>query len=286
MNAFHQILMGIKSRVEACRDSFQVSARAGRLSKIGPFSCPVCGARTWKFDPLPEFLYDMWRKYGRDMQLVRAETCNVDAYQCSGCRASDRARLYALYLADWFDLLPRSASGIFLDFAPTDSLKKFIQAKIGANNPLLRYLTADLMMPDVDLRVDIANMPEIQNDSAVFFVCSHVLEHVPDDRRAMRELFRILKPGGKGILMVPIRLGQKEIDEDPSVTDVGERWRRFGQDDHVRAYNRQGFLERVREAGFHVEELGNKHFGRWTFWRHGITQRSVLYVVSRPRNTA
>ncbi len=285
MTRLHHIVSGIRWRIEVVRNTMRISARVGWIAKFGFFLCPVCGARTWKFDPLSKNYGHIWEKYGI-IPRGDGETCNVEAYQCPACRASDRARLYALYLKEWFKCKQWSASGIFLDFAPTDSLKKFIQAKIGANNPLLRYLTADLMMPDVDLRVDIANMPEIQNDSVVFFVCSHVLEHVPDDRRAMRELFRILKPDGKGILMVPIRLGQKEIDEDPSVTDVGERWRRFGQDDHVRAYNRQGFLERVREAGFHVEELGNKYFGWWTFWRHGITQRSVLYVVSRPRNTA
>ncbi len=281
-----RILQGLKWRGEACRDLFFDSARAGRLAQIGPFQCSICGTRTWRFDPLPKHYYQMMRKYGRDTRAVHGETCNVRAYECPACKASDRDRLYALYLKKWFARFPESASGIFLDFAPSKPLQEFIQARIAAANLSLRYMSADLMMVGVDLKIDVSNMPEVPGGSVDFFLCSHVLEHVPNDHKAMRELFRILKPGGKGILMVPINLRAQEIDEDPSVADEGERWRRFGQNDHVREYNREGFLVRVREAGFRVEQLGRRHFGWWTFWRHGITQRSVLYVVSRPRNTA
>ena len=226
----------------------------------------------------------MMRKYGRDTRAVHGETCNVRAYECPACKASDRDRLYALYLKKWFARFPESASGIFLDFAPSKPLQEFIQARIAAANLSLRYMSADLMMVGVDLKIDVSNMPEVPGGSVDFFLCSHVLEHVPNDHKAMRELFRILKPGGKGILMVPINLRAQEIDEDPSVADEGERWRRFGQNDHVREYNREGFLVRVREAGFRVEQLGRRHFGWWTFCKQGITQRSILYVVERLRN--
>ncbi len=114
-----------------------------------------------------------------------------------------------------------------------------------------------------------------------FFICSHVLEHVADDRRALAELYRVLKPGRRGILVVPIVLTITEIDEDPTITDPAERWRRFGQDDHVRLYSKQGFLARVRDAGFVVHQLDRAFFGAETFARHGITQQSVLYVVEK-----
>ncbi len=81
--------------------------------------------------------------------------------------------------------------------------------------------------------------------------------------------------------MVPIVLSLDEIDEDPSVTDVGERWRRFGQDDHVRMYSKKGFLSRMRQAGFNVHQLGREHFGRDTFETYGITDQSVLYIVEK-----
>jgi SAM-dependent methyltransferase len=143
------------------------------------------------------------------------------------------------------------------------------------------YRTADLFMDAADDRVDITDMKVYPDASVDFFICSHVLEHVADDRKALGELRRILKPGGRGILVVPIVLTIDEIDEDPSVTDPAERWRRFGQGDHVRLYSKSGFLARVREAGFDVHQLGREHFGGETFERHGITEQSVLYVVEK-----
>lgn len=83
-------------------------------------------------------------------------------------------------------------------------------------------------------------------------ICSHVLEHVPDDRLAIRELFRVLKPGGTAILQVPISASLERTIEDPSLTDPRERERRFGQDDHVRIYGAD-FPTRIREGGFLFE---------------------------------
>jgi SAM-dependent methyltransferase len=168
-----------------------------------------------------------------------------------------------------------------IDFAPTATLSGFIKELIAESPLKFSYRTADLFLEGVDDRVDITDMPLYHDDSVDFFVCSHMLEHVGDDRKAMRELYRILKPGGQGILVVPIVLTLKEIDEDPSVTDPAERWRRFGQDDHVRLYSKEGFLQRVAEAGFKVSELGQDHFGRETFRRYGIGERSILYIVSK-----
>ena len=225
----------------------------------------------------------MRKKYGRAYPAGSGETCNIAAYECPHCGESDRSRLYALYIKEWISRQDASQNGLFLDFAPSKGLSGLIQQLIREQMPLVEYKTADLMMNGVDFRLDICNMPEIADKSVDFFLCSHILEHVPDDRAALRELKRILKPDGEGILMVPIILGLDKIDEDPTVTDVAERWYRFGQNDHVRAYNREGFLERVRETGFEVLELDKRYFGRFTFWRHRIAQRSVLYVVKHPK---
>ena len=84
-------------------------------------------------------------------------------------------------------------------------------------------------------------------------ICSHVLEHVPADAKAMSELFRVLRPGGVAIIQVPYADDCAETDEDPSVTDPLERERRFGQFDHVRIYGRD-FADRLRRAGFVVDE--------------------------------
>jgi hypothetical protein len=118
--------------------------------------------------------------------------------------------------------------------------------------------------------------------SCGFFICSHILEHVVDDLQALRELFRILKHGGKGILMVPIMLTLKEIDEDASLLPCEERWRRFGQDDHLRLYSKNGFLSRILNAGFTVRQLGSDYFGKDIFSKCGLTVSSVLYIVEKP----
>src|SRR6188508_1256097 len=130
-------------------------------------------------------------------------------------------------------------------FALLPQLTALIKNLATALNQNITYRSADLFMQEVDDRVDIMDMTIYPDKHFDFFVCSHMLEHVVDDRKALRELYRILKWGGQGILVVPIVLSIDEIDQDPSVTDVAERWRRFGQDDHVRLYSKQGFLRRI-----------------------------------------
>jgi SAM-dependent methyltransferase len=238
--------------------------------------CPVCDSRVISFLPLPEFFHENQQKYGFPFRDGDAETCNTSAYLCPSCEASDRDRLYALYLSDH---LKNLNSAELVDFGPSAPLSAFIRRLIDGRN--IHYRTADLLSDNAEDRVDITDLRCYENDRFDFFICSHVLEHVPDDRKALRELYRILKPGGKAILMVPIILSIDQIDEDPSVTDEAEHWRRFGQDDHIRLYSKSGFLERVREAGFSVHELGRAFFGEELFDRTGISRQSVLYVVEK-----
>jgi SAM-dependent methyltransferase len=117
--------------------------------------------------------------------------------------------------------------------------------------PNLDYLTADLQGSRAMVQMDITN---IQYPEATFDViyCSHVLEHVPEDRKAVRQMYRVLKPGGYAVIMVPIRSGPTL--EDPSVTDPNERARLYAQHDHVRAYG-DDITDRFEEAGFTVTRL-------------------------------
>jgi SAM-dependent methyltransferase len=179
-------------------------------------------------------------------------------------------------------LQPGEGTRMLVQFAPSPPLSRWIRDTIKRRQLSVTYRTADLHAKGVEDQLDITDMKIYADGSVDFFVCSHVLEHVREDRKALRELFRVLRPGGQGILLVPIVLGVEEIDEDPAVTDPRERWRRFGQDDHVRLYSKRGYLERVREAGFVVHELDVQHFGAGCFERYGIAPQSVLYVVERP----
>jgi SAM-dependent methyltransferase len=237
--------------------------------------CPVCNKKVHKFIPLPDSYKENMERYGFLYTLDDAETLNYRAYSCPHCNASDRDRLYALYISK--RLMDQGATNMaMLEIAPSRPLSEMLK-KTGK----ITLRTADLMMDGVDDRIDITDMHCYEDGTFDAFVCSHVLEHVPGDLKALHELFRILKPAGWGVLMVPIILSIDQIDEDPLLEDIGERWRRFGQDDHVRMYSRKGFVERAEGAGFIVRQYGQEYFGADVFKKHGISDKSILYVVEK-----
>ncbi len=133
-----------------------------------------------------------------------------------------------------------------LHFAPEPGL-----AQRFAHMPRLQYLTADISHPGVSLRCDITSIP-LAARSVDLLLCCHVLEHVPNDQQAMRELHRILKPAGTAIILVPLH--GEQTYEDPSITDPIQRERFFGQFDHVRKYGRDIVL-RLNRAGFAVTSI-------------------------------
>lgn len=144
------------------------------------------------------------------------------------------------------------------------------------------YVTADLLRDDVDIKLDISNshLPDEQFD---LICCSHVLEHVDDDRAAIREIYRMLKAGGTALIMVPIT--EEVTYEDPSVTSPEERQEKFGQSDHVRAYGRD-FVERVREvAGEHLSVVRAEDIlDRDSLLRTGINDSAgEIYLIRKPR---
>jgi SAM-dependent methyltransferase len=124
-------------------------------------------------------------------------------------------------------------------------------------------------------------MPLYTDNSVDLFMCSHILEHEPDDRAAMREHFRILRPGGCGIVMVPLIEGLEETQEDPAVNTPVLRWKYHAQDDHLRLYGTRDLVSRLATAGFKVSALDRAHFGAQVFARAGIAANSVLYVVEK-----
>jgi SAM-dependent methyltransferase len=162
---------------------------------------------------------------------------------CPYCRLEPRHRLLWLYLqqrTDFFDGRPKK----MLHVAPEPYLE-IVFRKIRN----IDYTTADLMDPWVDVKMDVTDIQYPDGSFDVVY-CSHVLEHVPDDRKAMREFRRILRPGGWAIILVPIN-AEKTI-EDPSITDPQERLRLFNQEDHVRKYG-PDYTDRLIEAGFTVD---------------------------------
>ncbi len=164
---------------------------------------------------------------------------------CWACGSLERQRLVALHLDRHPELL--AGVGSVLHVAPEPSLSRRLRSLPG-----VRYVGGDLTAEYGPELVDVTAIAH-PDDSFDVVVCNHVLEHVPDDGLAMRELRRVLRPGGWALLLVPdLELGIERTDEAPDIDDPQEQARRFGQLDHVRRYG-QDYYERLRAAGFDVE---------------------------------
>jgi SAM-dependent methyltransferase len=182
--------------------------------------CPCCGARYRTFLP----------------------SDSVSNVRCGRCRSLERHRLLFLYLKHRTDLFTERRR--LLHFAPEETLRRTLTAL-----PNLDYVTTGLS-GRVSVRMDITQLA-IADRTFDAIICVHVLEHIPDDHRAMCELRRVLKPGGWAILQVPLDPQRERTYEDPRITDPAERLVHFGEKDHVRQYGRD-YVERLERAGFQV----------------------------------
>jgi SAM-dependent methyltransferase len=206
------------------------------------------------------------------------ETLNLMHYSCPFCGASDRNRLYCIFLKQQFKEWEfENKKPSILDIAPDKTLSAWIQ-----KYDFITYRSVDLYMQDTDDKADITNLDIYKDNRFDFVLCSHVIEHIQQDRKALSELFRILKPKGFAIIMAPIFLNL-EHDIDSTIYDTPAlRWKYFGQDDHVRAYSKQGFIDKLTDTGFKVSQLDQTYFGKDIYEKHGIHQRSVLYIATKP----
>jgi SAM-dependent methyltransferase len=257
----------------------KVVKRALKLPRYlgSEYQCPVCGVGLRAFRPL-------WKSYWRDVAKFAPihppstmETLNLTAFTCPRCDAFDRDRLTAIYLDEVFRTFDRNRTYRLLEFAPGDALHKKLKSY-----PFIAYRSADLSRKTVDERVDLTDMAAYADRSLDIILCSHVLEHIPDDRKAMREIARVLKPDGFAVVLVPLVVGVEETHEDPSLNTEALRWKYFGMGDHVRQYGKRDFVARLEAAGLNVAQLGIEHFGAEVFRHAGIAENSVLYVA-RPR---
>ncbi len=190
--------------------------------------CPICGTRRRGFLP-----------YGYNISRPNA--------LCPGCLSLERHRLLWLFLQRETNLMTDRPK--LLHIAPEvcfmRRLRKLYRGK--------EYITADLESPLADIHFDIQSIPLNDNFTDVI-MCNHILEHIPDEGAALDELYRILRPNGWAILLVPNDQSRATTFEDSSITDPEERNRIFGQYDHYRIYGRD-FADRVRSHGFEVEEI-------------------------------
>lgn len=167
--------------------------------------------------------------------------------RCPKCDSLERHRLYYLYLKQ---CIPTDKPLRVLHFAP-----ERILTKLFLSYPNVGYSSADIDPKKAMYKEDITNT-SFSDDSFDIIFCSHVLEHIEDDHKAMTELRRILKPNGFAILIVPIKdeFNGRVIDktyEDFTIKDPRQREAVFGQRDHVRIYGRD-YKDRLEKAGFTV----------------------------------
>jgi hypothetical protein len=211
--------------------------------------CPCCGGRFREFMP------------GRDPNNPL----------CPRCGAQARHRALWLYLHERTPLFAGKGLRV-LHFAPERALGGALAAAPG-----IRYLSADLDAPEAMEHFDITDIPH-PDDSFDAILCIHVLEHVEDDRKAMRELRRILSPDGFAIVLVPLDLSKPATYENPAITDPADREREFWQADHLRLYGAD-FPERLREAGFDVTvDPWVRGLDPALIRRHGLFPQEDMYV--------
>lgn len=241
---------------------------------IFPRYCISCGLYYKEFKPISSFLDDMFIKYDSPYRMDQFETLNVKEYACPGCYINDRDRLILMYLKKATD---PTKNYKLIEFAPTVSFGKAVKSKFKN----IERRTANLLPDDVDDQIDIMDMHIYEDNKFDIFICSHVLEHVTDDLKGMSELHRILKPGGFGILLVPIIPTLQRTLEDPTVNDEALQWKLYCQGDHVRMYKKQDFIDRLSSVGFTVNQIGKDYFGEEVLTLNGISPGSILYVVEK-----
>jgi SAM-dependent methyltransferase len=183
----------------------------------------------------------------------------------------ERHRLLWLYLKNETAFFTTDKK--VLHFAPEQAFySRFRQMKN------LDYTTTDLNSPLADVKADICNLPFKDNTYDVIF-CNHVLEHIPDDTKAMRELYRVLKKGGMGIFQIPQDLNRDVTFEDNSITDRKERAKIFGQYDHVRIYGKD-YFDKLRSVGFKVDEVDyTKTLLEEEITKYCLTKGEIIPVV-------
>ncbi|WP_370452665.1 methyltransferase domain-containing protein [Marinifilum sp. N1E240] len=214
--------------------------------------CPVCGGKFRKFLP-----YGYTKATGRENAL------------CPKCLSLERHRLMWLYLNDETDFFTNDLK--VLHIAPEQCFFKRFKAL-----PNLDYTTGDLESPIADVHFDVQEIP-FEDASFDVVICNHVLEHVDDDAKAMREMYRILKPNGFAILQVPMDTDNPKTMEDPTVTDPKEREHLYRQKDHVRLYGLD-YANRLSNAGFKVNSIEYaKSFEATLASKYSLPMNEIFY---------
>jgi SAM-dependent methyltransferase len=228
------------------------------------YRCPLCKSNLRTLLP-----------YGLTFAVLREKNVVGGGFRqnarCPVCRCLDRERLLFLYLLHQTEVFRKPLK--LLHVAPEGKLKAILTSK--AN---LDYVTADLFAKQVMVEMDVTDI-QYPDYSFDVIICNHVLEHIIDDRKAMIELCRVLKPDGWAILQVPISLSLDKTYEDFSITDWKGREQAFGQGDHVRIYAKN-YEAKLAQAGFKVNVFNWKEAASFGGEKNifGLNEDECLYL--------
>ncbi len=226
------------------RNVFSIAYKGNKVS------CPVCKKSFSSFIPLE----------------------NGNDTLCPACGALPRNRLLWLYLRNELRIEERRFKT--LHFSPARSIQRKLKQLKN-----LAYITTDFESNRSDKKYDITHIDEADN-SYDLIICYHVLEHVIEDSRAMKELYRILKPGGIALLQVPWQDGNTY--EDSSIRSKEERLKHFSQQDHVRIYGKDDFISRLQSAGFKVNAVEyTKQYSKDMIARFGLKDGENIFVCNK-----
>ena len=216
-------------------------------------------------DPIDGKSYRKFLPYGYGKQRENALS--------PGTLSLERHRQMWLYLQNETDFFTKNYK--VLHIAPEQEfLRKFKKMKN------LDYTSADLFSPIVDVKADILDLP-FEDESFDVIFCNHVLEHIEDDRKAMSELYRVMKKGGWGILQVPMKNSLEKTYEDFTITDPKARQKHFGQYDHVRWYG-MDYFDRLKSVGFDAEaNFYSQKFSDADIKKFGLNRNEILPIVRK-----
>ena len=234
------------------------------------FVCPCCNGHFRRLIP-----YESNLSYGERIGFPKEASQRKNAL-CPRCGSFGRHRLLWLYLQNRTNLFNGKLR--VLHFAPEYIFHKKLSALSN-----LEYISVDLEMPLARIKIDITSIP-FEDNYFDAVLCVHVLEHILDDKKAMLELFRVLKPGGWAVLQSPVDYSREVTFEDPAIISPSDRKQFFGQADHVRVYGRD-YKNRLESVGFFVrEEPYAKELGEGLAAHYCLEEDEMISVCTKPHS--